>query len=180
MARNEEPWPIELTNYLLGVEYGALDQEYYAPFNALLNNVFPFAEHFAVAPQTYPNPREPGDYLIELLLLANDNVVGGVQIKRESDIDQEIERRAAHKQVLDRFRTMHHLIHVPAVVMVSAFGRYCRVYRHTLATRTAVPAMTASIERDQWDIDLSRPQGRHQLNAAFNEIKAHARAIIQA
>ncbi|KAF8948792.1 hypothetical protein BGZ46_005297 [Entomortierella lignicola] len=107
MGHNDKPWPIGMTNYLLGVEYGALDQEYYAPFNIILTHVFPFAEHYAVAPQTYPNHREAVDYLIEFLLLANNNVVGGVEIKRESDIDEEDGRRGAHKQVLDRFRTMH-------------------------------------------------------------------------
>ncbi|KAF9425148.1 hypothetical protein BGZ76_003402, partial [Entomortierella beljakovae] len=69
----------------------------------LLTNVFPFTEHYAVAPQTHPNRREAGDYLIELLLLANNNIVGVVEIKRESDINEEDGRRGAHKQVLDRF-----------------------------------------------------------------------------
>ncbi|KAK3837958.1 MAG: hypothetical protein JOS17DRAFT_732281 [Linnemannia elongata] len=88
-----EPWPLAITNYLLEVDPVALEQEYYGPFNTMLTYVFPFAEHYAVAPQSYPNRREAADYLIEFMLLVNNRVVGGVEIKRESDIDDDNARQ---------------------------------------------------------------------------------------
>ncbi|KAF9090090.1 hypothetical protein BGX29_011680 [Mortierella sp. GBA35] len=105
MAYDGEPWPIAITNYLLEVDPAALEQEYYGPFNTMLTHVFPFAEHYAVAPQSHPNRREAVDYLIEFMLLVNNRVVGGVKIRRESDIDDDNARRAAHQQVLDRFQS---------------------------------------------------------------------------
>src|SRR5689334_20973551 len=125
MAHDGEPWPLAITNYLLPVDHGALDQEYYGPFNTTLTHVFPFSDNYTVAPQTYPNRRGGADYLIELLELSGNQVVGGVEVKRESDIGDEHSRRASHSQALDRFRSMHGLVQVPVIVMVSAIGRHC-------------------------------------------------------
>lgn len=69
MAYDGEPWPIAITNYLHGVDPAALEQEYYGLFNMMLTHVFPFAEHYAVAPQSHPNRRGAVDYLIEFMLL---------------------------------------------------------------------------------------------------------------
>ncbi|KAF9168244.1 hypothetical protein DFQ26_000073 [Actinomortierella ambigua] len=177
MARLE-PWPLEMTNYLLSVEYEALELEYYGPFNVILTHVFPFAEHYVVAPQAHPNRRDTVDYnqrVKYLILGPNHKAVGGVVINRASDID-DAGRRDAHRQALDSFRTLHDSVRVPVMVLISAIGRHCRVYRYTRASRVAVPAMGDSISREQWSIDLSTPQGRQQLNAAFNEIKANTQA----
>ncbi|KAK3809700.1 MAG: hypothetical protein JOS17DRAFT_764874 [Linnemannia elongata] len=75
MAYDGEPWPLAITNYLLEVDPVALEQEYYGPFNTMLKYVFPFAEHYAVAPQSYPNRREAADYLIEFMLLVNNRLL---------------------------------------------------------------------------------------------------------
>lgn len=178
-AHHTEPWSPTITNYLLEVDHGALEQEYYGPFNTMLTHVFPFAEHYTVVPQSYPNPREAVGYLIEFMLLVNNKIVGGAEIKRESDIDDDNARRAAHQQVLNRFRTMHDLVRVPVLVLISAIGRHCRVYRYTRATRRAVPALTAGLARDQWDIDLTTPQGRWRLDEVFIEIKHNAHTTMQ-
>ncbi|KAF9121163.1 hypothetical protein BGW39_010788 [Mortierella sp. 14UC] len=138
MAHDGEPWPIAITDYLLRVDPVALEQEYYGPFNTILTHVFPFAEHYAVAPQSRPIYREAVDYLIRFMLMVNKKVVvGGVEIRRESDIDDDKRRKDAHKQVVDRFRTMHDSIVVPVIVIVSAIGRRCRVYRYTHRTGTS-------------------------------------------
>ncbi|KAF9536622.1 hypothetical protein EC957_010306 [Mortierella hygrophila] len=69
MAYSGEPWPIAITNYLLEVDPAALEQEYYGPFNTMLTLVFPFAEHYAVTPQSHPNRREAVDYLIQTSMM---------------------------------------------------------------------------------------------------------------
>lgn len=178
MAQNNEPWPIEMTNVLLEVNpQEALEQEYYGPYNLILNRVFTFEQHYLVSPQTHPNRREAVDYLIEFLLVINNRIVGGIEIKRESDLEESYTRQAAHRQVLDRFRSMHDSIRVPVLVIISAIGKFCRVYRYTPATRTSVPAITTHYGKEDWNIDLSTLQGRQQLNTVFNEIKTNAQNI---
>lgn len=171
---DDEPWSPTITRLLLNVDYGALEQEYYGPFNTLLTNVFPFNEHYIVAPQAHPNHRDAVDFLIEFMLLVDNIVVGGFEIKRELDIDNDAGRLNAHQQVLDRFRTMHGFLQLPVFIMVSAIGKHCRVYRYTRETRISVPSFADPHDKSQWSIDLSTIHGRRQLNTVFNEIKQNA------
>ncbi|KAG0329142.1 hypothetical protein BGZ99_003293 [Dissophora globulifera] len=161
------------TDFLLAVDHQvAPGQEYYGPYNVILNHVFTFEEHYVVNPQPYPILQQAVDYPLEFLVMTlNSRVVMGVEIKRENDLVDKPSRRLAHTQVLDRFYMMRESLQIPVFVIVSVFGRYCRIYRYTQATRTAVPDFMSSCNEVDWDIDLATLQGRRRLNDVFDEVK---------
>ncbi|KAF8950237.1 Protein Tob2 [Entomortierella lignicola] len=172
-----EPWDIQATNLLLDVDHeNALEQAYYGPYNTILNLVFPFHEHYMVAPQKISSFKEAVDYLIEYLVLINNRAVMGMEIKRGVDFNYPHKRIEADRQVRDCFYTMRNDINIPIFIMVSAFGRRCCVYRYTRGATRQLSATTPLLvpggpSMEQWNIDLSTIEGRVALGNVFNEVK---------
>ncbi|KAF8965168.1 hypothetical protein BGZ46_000643 [Entomortierella lignicola] len=138
-------------------------------------------------PQMYPieETRLASDFAIEYEV--GYQTSGGVdtpvmllEIKRATDLYYIGTRISADNQARARFQVMRSNLRVPTLIIISAIGSMCCVYRFDTATGQVeppriMPTNPRIIEdlapTERWDIDISTLAGRVELNNWFDSVK---------
>jgi len=123
------------------------ETEYYGPYNTLLTDIFPHAEHFQIVPQ-YKGPITPGsiDFTTIYIVHKRKCPLFFIEIKPFPHLDDISTREKADQQMRDQFITIigRNLV-IPKLYGISAMGTRFSVYMYNKETNVLLPP---SIARD--------------------------------
>ncbi|KAF8265925.1 hypothetical protein EI94DRAFT_255052 [Lactarius quietus] len=132
------PWPEFITlQFELVNEFATNDSEYYGPFNALLNELFPASEYYQIAPLF---GRTAGSiYPAVVFLITRRKVpVFLIGVQNHVAYDTASSRKAADGQMRETFLD-YSAGSLPNLYGLSIFGtRFC-IYEYTAASRSLTP-----------------------------------------
>lgn len=157
------------------------ENDYYAPYNKLLNYIFPPDTEFTVVPQSYPVPesRDSIDFVIEYLIEVQNKPVLILEIKSPSNIKFLSKRQEADNQIRRRLRDIADLCPLDKLYGISAFGTDIRAYnidKNYDILPERIPEDQKRIidtaPKDQWNIDILTLEGSKVLEDIFNYVKS--------
>lgn len=158
------------------------ENDYYAPYNKLLNYVFPPDTDFTVVPQSYPVPesRDSIDFVIEYLIEIQNRPVLILEIKSPNSIKFLSKRQEADNQIRRRLRDIVDLCPLERLYGVSAFGTDICIYnidKNYEIIPERIPEDRKKIidtaPRGQWSIDILTQEGSSMLEDIFSYIKSN-------
>jgi hypothetical protein len=166
-------WPDFVREHFEIVPANSTDEsEYYGPYNAILNYLFPITKHYQIAPQ-YKGPVFPGsvDYTTLFIVLRRKHLVFFIEMKAPNHIDTISKRATADSQMRDRFRALEASLVIPKLYALSALGTRLCIYNFDKQTRRTQPSL---IPRDpevmndeapaaRWDTELLSAEGEAKL-----------------
>lgn len=108
----------------------AIENDYYAPFNKLLNTEFDTRSKYTVAPQSFPIPSsyKSIDFYIEYQIQLEDKPVLIIEIKAEKNIKSLSSRKEADYQMRSRLTDMYEECPLDNLYGISFFGTYYSTY----------------------------------------------------
>ncbi|KAF8576929.1 hypothetical protein K439DRAFT_1365961, partial [Ramaria rubella] len=161
----------------------------YAPYNALLNHVFPVDEDFTVSPQ-YGCPTvgengiltggeglvDTGTYVIEL----HQHPVFCLEVKCGGNLFNDSTRELADYQMRARVRSLRRELIVPKLHGISAMAKTFAVYEYDNASSIVTPrpvrrddiVMNDTAPIEHWQYDILEPQGEQRFRAIVADVKA--------
>jgi hypothetical protein len=163
------------------------ETEYYGPYNTLLTDIFPHAEHFQIVPQ-YKGPITPGsiDFTTIYIVRKRKCPVFFIEIKPFPHLDDISTREKADQQMRDRFVTIiGRTLVIPKLYGISAMGTRFSVYEYNQETNMLLPP---SIARDamyvtdvapaeRWNYELLEDDGEKKMRELVVEVKAMCETI---
>jgi len=174
------PWPdfiafqFELVN-----KFTTDESEYYGPFNALLNELFPASEYYQVAPQ-FKRIVGSIDFTVIYLITRRKIPVLFIEVKPYVAYDSDSSRKGADDQMRERVLDFTAgSIPIPTLYGISALGtRFC-VYEYTPASRSLTPLrivpdpqfVTDTAPKERWDLDFLEMRGEARLKEVVRHIK---------
>jgi len=180
------PWPQYIFNCFSSIpNIPTQESDYYGPYDALLNYLFPPAEGFMVSPQhKEPNKHDSVDMTIVYLIQRNRHVVFFLEIKMGSSIDHISTRAKADEQMRQRYADVFESA-APVLHGASALGTKLCFYKLDLGTGQITPApnerdfrrVTDIAPRSWWCYDILEPDGERKLESVAQEVKLVAAAI---
>ena len=181
--------PRFVTNQFSYINKRSTDEnEYFGPFNALLNSLFPASEDYQIALQSSQRIAGSIDFTV-MLLLEEKIPVFIVQVKTDIAYEIPSSRKAADEQMRDSIHDastyLHpklHTVHdaIPKLYGLSFFGtRFC-VYEYTHSNGTLTPRriglqpdiITDTAPKERWKLDILEDQGKTRLGDVVGLIKA--------
>jgi hypothetical protein len=174
------PWPNFITfQFELVNKFTTDESEYYGPFNALLNELFPASEYYQVAPQ-FKRIAGSIDFTVIYLITRRKVPILFIEVKPYIAYDSDSARKAADDQMRERVLDFTAAsIPIPKLYGISALGtRFC-VYKYTPASRALTPPrivpdpelVTDTAPKERWDLDFLEPQGEVRLKEVVLHIK---------
>lgn len=166
------PWPAKIVRLFdLAKSGGEKDEsEFYGPFNAVLNYLFPYEEDYEIVPQ-YKRPEQSKsvDFTTIFIVRHEKHPVLFVEIKCSNHILQMSTRQAADQQMRERFTDLFDNVEIEKFYGLSAMGTRLCIYTADKQTGRLLPKQipsslefvidTAPIHR--WDIDIMTPGARN-------------------
>ncbi|KAF9346960.1 hypothetical protein BGX26_001510 [Mortierella sp. AD094] len=179
-----EPWNARITQRLARISPLAPEKQYHGVYNALLNNVFQTDQGYMIYPiETRLSTEFAVEYEIGFQSGGGeeDTPVMLLEVKRATDLNTISTRISADIQVRTRFEVMKPTLRVPILIIISAIGTRCCVYRFNRATGQVEPPMIQPTDyritedlapADRWNIDIGTQAGRVELDSWLNVVKA--------
>ena len=173
-------WPQKVIDRFNAVPPNPRENDFYAPYNKLLNVVFPVDSDFTVAPQSYPIPisRDSIDFVIEYMVLLDNMPVFILEVKEPSRIELLSARQEADMQIRRRLRDLRFRCRLDTFYGVSAFGQQLCIYYINTDNVVEPHIIPQDIEllidtapRDRWSIDVLTTNGYDKMLAIVNYIK---------
>lgn len=172
------PWPDFITLFVN--KFTTEESDYYGPFNALLNHLFPASEYYQIAPQ-FKRVAGSIDITIIYPITRRRVPVLFIELKTYVAYDTDSARKGADDQMRDRvldFTAGN--IPIPTLYGLSALGTRICVYEYTTATGTLTPPrivphpeiVTVTAPKERWNLDILEPQGEARLKEVVGHIKA--------
>ena len=181
-------WPQYILNCFATVpDASAQESDYYGPYDALLNYLFPPSEGYMVSPQhKEPNRYDSVDMTIVYLIQRRRHVVFFLEIKVGGDIDHISARAKADEQVRQRYAEVFESA-APTLHGASALGTRLCFYRLDRESREITPApnegnpryVVDTAPRDRWCHDIMEPAGEQELLSVASEVKRLAGALAE-
>ena len=173
-------WPQHVLNRFATVPVNPRENDYYAPYNKLLNILFPADSPFTVGPQTHPisESGESIDFVVEYQVFWGDAPVFILEIKTGPKLRLVSAREEADHQIRRRLRDLIGICPLPALHAVSAIGTKLCFYTAQAEIGITPPKIaaerelitdTAPIER--WDCDVLEAEGAARLKDVVYEIQ---------
>ena len=172
------PWPEFITlQFELVNKFTTEERDYYGPFNALLNQLFPASEYYQIAPQ-FKRVAGSINFTIIYLIARRKVPVLFIELKTHVAYDTDSDDQMRDR-VLDFTAGS---IPIPKLYGLSALGtRFC-VYEYTVANRSLTPTRivphpelaTDTAPKETWNLDILEPQGEARLK----EVVGHIRAMV--
>lgn len=173
------PWPEFITSqFELVNKFTTEESDYYGPFNALLNQLFPASEYYQIAPQF---KRVAGSINFTIIYLIARRKVPVLFIELKTHVAYDTDSKAADDQMRDRVLDFTAgSIPISKLYGLSALGtRFC-VYEYTVANRSLTPTRivphpelaTDTASKERWNLDILEPQGEARLKEVVGHIKA--------
>jgi hypothetical protein len=173
------PWPEFITfQFELVNKFTTNESEYYGPFNALLNHLFPASEYYQVAPQ-FKRIAGSMDFIVMYLITGRKIPIWFIEVKSYGAYDLDSSRKAADDQIRERVLDFTAGCSFPKLYGISALGtRFC-VYEYTPTSRSLTPLridphshlVTDTAPKERWDLDFLEPQGEARLKEVVRDIK---------
>ena len=174
------PWSAKIIKRFSTIPPNARENDFYAPYNKLLNTLFPPDSDYTVAPQSYSvlDSRDSVDFLIEFEVLLEDKPVLFVEIKEPRKIAFNSAREEADNQMRKRMRDLAPSCPLDTLNGVSAFGTRLAFYTYDQQTRILPKRISPDPEResdiaplDRWDCDILEDEGGQRFQDLVAEIK---------
>ena len=155
------------------------ENDYYAPYNKLLNVLFPPDGPFTVGPQTHSiaESREYIDFMIEYQVFWGDAPVFILEIKAGPKLGLVSAREEADLQIRRRLRDLVGICPLSKLHAVSAIGTKLCFYAAENGRAITPPRIVADDQfatdtapRERWDCDVLEAEGAARLNAVVHEI----------
>jgi hypothetical protein len=171
-------WPQKIVDRFDAIPTNPRENDFYAPYNKLLNYVFPVESDFTVAPQSYPvpNSRDSIDFVIEYMVLSNNMPVFILEIKEPKKIDLLSARQEADLQIRKRLRDIRYMCTIEKLYGVSAFGKKLCIYNIDPENHIEPNIIVQDVEllvdtapKDRWGYDILTSYDT--LMSIFNYIK---------
>ena len=180
-------WPDHIIEKFDIVDVNTTDEsEYFAPYNALLNFLFPSEQHFAIAPQ-YKGPVFPGsiDFTTIYIVQRQKHPVFFIDIKPQTHLKHDRTRAAADKQMRERYTRLKDDLAIDKLYGLSAMGAHFAVYEYDRATNRLRPAqipadpevMLDVAPKERWQFDLLSEVGSAKLAGLVDEVKEMCNAL---
>jgi len=159
------------------------EKRYYAPYNKLLNSIFPSNTNFTVSPVAYPvDSRDSIDFAVEYLITIEEHdqntPVLFIEIKDPTTLSSLASRRSANDQMIHRFEQLINTCHIPILYGISAFGTKILIYTLNIETGDLNPTfppphphkININITKDTWNLDILENEGAVVLNNVFTHV----------
>lgn len=167
----------------------ALDSEnvFLAPYNKLLNTLFPVDTDFTVIPNFQEiNSTKGADYLVTFEIFLENLPVFVLGLKLEKDFSVRSKRRAADDQLRRRMGDLIDACPLPVLHGVSAFGTKLCFYSITkagLVLPEYIPAspqyVTDTAPVDRWNYDILTDEGETELRRIVQVITTECAQLPQ-
>ncbi|KAH9012883.1 hypothetical protein EDB84DRAFT_1534531 [Lactarius hengduanensis] len=174
-------WSSKVTKRFSAVPVNAREDDYYAPYNKLLNSLFPPDSDYTVAPRSYTvlNSHKSVDFNIGFEVLLEDKPVLFLEIEEPRRIALMSAREEVDDQMRKRMRDLAPACPLEILNGVSAFGTRLSFYTYDKQTRVIIPARislhphmeTDTAPLDRWDYNLLEDEGAERFQNLVSEIK---------
>ena len=123
-ATTLSPWPPQILKRFSTIPINARENDYYGPYNKLLNGLFPADSDYTVVPQSYSllDSRDSVDFIIEFEILLEDKPVFFLEIKEPRKMILKSARTEADNHMRKRMGDLAPLCPLDTLHGVSAFG----------------------------------------------------------
>jgi len=176
------PWPDAIIEQFELIDCLEDETEYYGPYNTLLNNLFPYTEHFQVVPQ-YKGSITPGsiDFTTTYVVRKQKCPVFFIEMNPFTHLDRLFTREKADAQMRAKFFALidRNLV-IPKLYGVSAIGTRLAIYEYLKESNQLTPPtisrdpkyMIDVAPADRWTHELLEPAGEAKLKELVASIKA--------
>ena len=175
------PWPSYVWDIFNTVdETTTKEWEYYAPYNILLNYLFPATERFYVSPQ-HQGLVVPGsiDFSVIYVVHRNKTPIFFLEIKPHSHLNKESTRQATDQQMRGRVGPLFDTRTIPKLYGISALGTKLSIYEFMHATDAVTPHnipedpdfVTDVAPKDWWSYELFEEEGEAKVCEIATEMR---------
>jgi len=179
-------WPQYILDAFASIPPGSTQEsDYYAPYDALLNYLFPPPDGFLISPQhREPDMNDSVDLTVIYLVMLKRHVVFFLEVKPSGHITHAGSRARADRQVRQRYLDVFESS-APVLHSLSALGTRLCFYTFDRATRVILPP---PIQRDpelvndtapptRWSLDLLSPDGEDRARSTAQDVRRIAAAL---
>jgi hypothetical protein len=186
LSRHPPMWPQFIIDSFQRVPANAEENEYYGPWNSVLNYCFRIEEGYEITPQKVvggisSREKDSIDFVVSYTITKNTATIFFVEVKPQKSLPGLYLRQEADDQVRKRFTQLYNSS--PSVMHgVSAFGSHCSFYLFDKGTGKITPARAAQPSPDfvvdvaplvLWNHDILQEEGYER----FLEIVASAKMV---
>jgi hypothetical protein len=173
-------WTNKIVERFNSIPPNPRENDYYAPYNKLLNSVFPVDTDFTVVPQSYPVPdsRESIDFVVEYLVEFQNKPVFVLEIKSPGNLSLLSKRQEADNQIRRRLRDIVDLCPLDKLYGASAFGTKLCIYNinkdYDVYPEHVVDHPTKLLDTaptSRWNTDILTGEGSAKLAKIFDYVK---------
>ncbi|KAH9957035.1 hypothetical protein BC827DRAFT_1228390 [Russula dissimulans] len=179
------PLSPEITRAFAAVERGGgpitHENQYYGPYNKLLNTLFPLDNDFIVSPNYLPVDMEgAADFIVTFEVTLHQYPVLVIEIKPPQHLSFCSTREKADRQIRNRLVDLWKVWHTPLPILygISAVGTRLCFYEFEKASRRTTPRFIPSdpefatdvAPQERWDCDVLEADGEQRLRALATHI----------
>ena len=165
------------------------ESEFYGPYNTLLTDLFPHAEHYQVAPQ-FKGPVTLGSVNFTMIYIVRKHKypVFFIEIKPYIHLNDIRTQAKADQQMRERFGSMiGPSLAIPNLYGVSAMGTRFSVYQYMKETNILKPSLilpdpnyvTDVAPAARWNYELLEIPGEQKMRELVAEIKRMCNKIVE-
>ncbi|EJD08434.1 uncharacterized protein FOMMEDRAFT_25505 [Fomitiporia mediterranea MF3/22] len=174
-------WP-KIVRRFQSVPNNADENDFYGPYNKLLNYLFPVLSDFTVVPQyQQPGSLRAPDWFVEFEVFFNNYPVFILELKKPTDIRYVSKRDEADEQIRRRLADLRRDCPIPKLHAVSAMGpRLCFYHVDTTNPRALIVPhvkprdpdfVNDAAPEEWWNCDVLNNEGEERFRAVADEIK---------
>jgi hypothetical protein len=172
-------WPQSILTRFATIPANPRENDYYAPYNKLLNFLFPPDSSFTIGPQTYPiaESHESINFLVEYQVFGGDAPVFILEIKTGPKLGLISAREEADLQIRRHLRDLVGICPLSELHAVSAIGTKLCLYTAAADHAITPPRIVADNQLatdtaplEHWDYDVLEAEGAARLKALVHEI----------
>ena len=155
------------------------ENDFLGPYNSLLLDLFPSAEHYQVAPQFRRIARS---FDLAILFIVTKRSVPVLFIEIKTFMGS---RASADQQMRERFLEFASVTLPSKLIGISAMGTRFAVYEYTPQNRRLIPSrimphpdfINDTAPKERWNYDILEADGEAKFKAIVAEIKTMSLAI---
>ena len=160
------------------------ESEWYGPFNALLNYVFPIEEDYVVVPQyRRPEDLKSEEFTTIFVVRHKSHPVFFITIKPTCHIQYLSNRKEADQQTVEQLNYLFDFVKIPKLYGISALGTRICLYAVDMDTGHIVPEgilrdpnrITDTNPAHRWSLDILTQKGEDRFQEVVTEIKSMCR-----
>jgi hypothetical protein len=172
-------WPIPIRTRFATIPANPRENDYYAPYNKLLNFLFPVDSPFTVGLQVHPitESRESINFIVEYQVFWGVAPIFILEIKTGPKLGLLSAREEADHQIRRRLRDLVGICPLSKLHAVSAIGTKLCFYiaeDRGITPPRIVPDDQLTIDiapRERWNCDVLEAEGAARLKAVVHEIQ---------